>query len=62
MRRLPHTILALGIGLTTACTETPPPDRLFVNARIWTGDATRPEATAIAIRARFRAALRPQDA
>jgi predicted amidohydrolase YtcJ len=50
MRRLPHTILALGIGLTTACTETPPPDRLFVNARIWTGDARRPEATALAIR------------
>jgi predicted amidohydrolase YtcJ len=28
----------------------PPPDRLFVNARIWTGDTLRPEATALALR------------
>jgi len=50
MRRFLHSILAVGIGLTTACIETPPPDRLFVNARIWTGDPSQPEATALAIR------------
>ena len=50
MRRFLHSILAVGIGLTTACIETPPPDRLFVNARIWTGDPSQPAATALAIR------------
>ncbi|MFM8910661.1 MAG: hypothetical protein ACKOH8_08860, partial [Gemmatimonadota bacterium] len=47
LRTIPFAL----IGLASAC-GTPPaaPDRLFVNARIWTGDATRPEATAIAIR------------
>ena len=50
MRRFLHSILAVGIGLTTACIETPPPDRLFVNARIWTSDPSQPAATALAIR------------
>lgn len=49
MRR-PLSLLALIIGIT-ACDQTvPPPDRIFVNARIWTGDATNPEATALALR------------
>ncbi len=49
MRR-PLSLLALVIG-STACDRTvPPPDRIFVNARIWTGDATNPMATAIALR------------
>lgn len=49
MRR-PLSLLALVIG-STACDRTvPPPDRIFVNARIWTGDATHPEATALALR------------
>ena len=47
LRTIPFAL----IGLASACSTPPaPPDRLFVNARIWTGDATRPEATAIAIR------------
>jgi predicted amidohydrolase YtcJ len=34
-----------------ACGPRPvPADRVFVNARIWTGDDTRPEATALAVR------------
>ncbi|MFM9014733.1 MAG: amidohydrolase [Gemmatimonadota bacterium] len=51
LHRVLRTIPFALIGLASAC-STPPaaPDRLFVNARIWTGDATRPEATAIAIR------------
>ena len=48
MLRLP--ILA---GLLTAAVLAPPqpapPDRIFVNARIWTGDDARPEAKALAI-------------
>ncbi|MGA1360140.1 MAG: amidohydrolase [Gemmatimonadaceae bacterium] len=49
MRR-PLSLLALIVGIT-ACDQTvPPPDRIFVNARIWTGDATNPEATALALR------------
>ncbi len=28
----------------------PPPERIFYNARIWTGDSTLPQATALAIR------------
>ena len=36
--------------LAAACGREPAPDRVLLNARIWTGDAARPEATALAIR------------
>ena len=49
-RRPPFALLSLLVGILTACTGTPAPDRLFVNARIWTGDPSNPEATALAIR------------
>lgn len=37
-------------ALTLACTGEAPPDRILVNALIWTGDSARPAATALAIR------------
>ena len=49
MRR-PLSLLALIVGITACDRTVPPPDRIFVNARIWTGDATNPEATALALR------------
>jgi len=37
-------------ALALACAGEAPPDRIFVNARVWTGDSARPAATAFAIR------------
>lgn len=41
---------AAAVALTTACAGEAPPDRIFFNAQIWTGDTTAPAATALAIR------------
>lgn len=43
-------VLAIALGSALACAGEAPPDRILVNARIWTGDSLRPEATALAIR------------
>ena len=43
-------IVSLITALTLACTGEAPPDRILVNAMIWTGDSARPAATALAIR------------
>jgi len=60
MRRLIARLALL--SLAAACSSTaPPPDRIFVNARIWTGDAANPEATAIAIRGDTIIALGTDD-
>lgn len=40
-------VLVLAAG---ACARAAPPDRIYYNARIWTGDSTAPAATAIATR------------
>lgn len=56
MRRLPARRLSGGTILTAlvlaaGCGERPaPPDAVYLNARIWTGDSARPAATAIAVR------------
>lgn len=44
-----HAAIA-ALALAAACGRDPAPDRVLVNARVWTGDAARPEATALAIR------------
>ncbi len=47
-----HRLLVLAALLTTALVASPrpaPPDRIFVNARIWTGDDAKPQAEALAI-------------
>jgi len=43
---------AAGLLALAACAtpDVPPPDRILVNAVIWTGDSARPAATALAIR------------
>ena len=50
-RRVP--LLLLAATLVCGCRSSHPqaPDLVLLNAKIWTGDAARPEATAIAIRA-----------
>jgi predicted amidohydrolase YtcJ len=55
MRRpLPRSLplaIALLSGVALSCRERPiVPDRVYLNARIWTGDSARPAATALAIR------------
>ena len=47
------TLLAAAIFLLMRAptTTVPPADLVLVSARIWTGDAARPEATALAVRA-----------
>lgn len=42
-------LLALACGSLAARAE-PPPDRVFVNALVWTGDATQPAVQAFAVR------------
>lgn len=42
-------LLALASASLAARAE-PPPDRIYVNALVWTGDATRPAAEAFAVR------------
>ena len=39
-----------GVLLITACERSAPPDRILFNGRIWTGDSTRTEVSALAIR------------
>lgn len=41
-------VAALALGAVTAAAQAP--DRIFVNARVWTADSARPTAEAIAIR------------
>ena len=41
---------AVMAAVMAACAGEAPPDRILVNARIWTGDSARPAATALAIR------------
>jgi len=44
-------ILVSGILIfPISCTQHPVADRIYMNAKIWTGDSANPEATAIAIR------------
>ena len=43
-------ILAMALGVTTAAHAQPPVSLAVVNARVWTGDAHRPWADAIAVR------------
>jgi len=51
MRRSRRWLVCSVATLLAACdAPPPPPDLVFVNARIWTGDSLRPEATAIALR------------
>ena len=48
-----RALTALAVLATLAACgvpDAPPPDRIFVNAAIWTGDTARPAATALAIR------------
>lgn len=47
-------LLVVGVATAGACTQSssePPPDAVFVNGRIWTGDAKVPEAAALAVTA-----------
>jgi len=39
-----------GVLVLAACERSAPPDRILYNGRIWTGDSTRTEASALAIR------------
>lgn len=39
-----------GVLLCTACDTSAPPERIFYNGRIWTGDSSRAEVSALAIR------------
>ena len=53
LRRAPAALAGLAALLTLAACGAPgapPPDRIFLNAVIWTGDTARPTATALAIR------------
>jgi len=43
-------LLTAALGALLACSGDAPPDRVLLNARIWTGDSLRPSATALAIR------------
>ena len=43
-------VLSVIAAATLACGGDAPPDRIFVNALIWTGDSARPAATALATR------------
>ena len=45
-----QVVVSFIAALTLACTGEAPPDRILVNALIWTGDSARPAATALAIR------------
>lgn len=50
-RALLGGVTAAVLALSAACRETPaPPDTVYLNARIWTGDSARPAATALAVR------------
>src|SRR5688500_9793404 len=51
--RLP-AVLAL---LAAASAHAAPPDRIFFNGRIWTGDPARPRATALAVQGDVLAAV-----
>lgn len=51
-RRRVLCVLLLSLAVAGACRRTPagpPPDAVFTNGRIWTGDAARPEAEALAV-------------
>lgn len=43
-------VLLLAGALAASCTGEAPPDQIYFNARIWTGDTANPTATAIAVR------------
>lgn len=42
--------MLFGVLLLAACERSAPPDRILYNGRIWTGDSTRTEVSALAIR------------
>lgn len=46
----PTRAILLAVLVLLACRGEPAPDRLLLNARVWTGDSAQPTATAIAIR------------
>lgn len=50
MLRLPALVIAAVVLMTACAPDTPAPDRILLNGLIWTGDSTRPAATAIALR------------
>ena len=50
IRRAAVLACVFGAALQATPAQSPaPPDRVFVNARVWTGDAARPEAEALAV-------------
>ncbi len=48
MRRLITAFIALALFIS--CTQQNPADRIYINAKIWTGDSANDRATAIAIK------------
>ncbi len=48
MRRLITAFIALALFIS--CTQQKPADRIYINAKIWTGDSANDRATAIAIK------------
>ena len=42
--------LVIVLAATSGCSSEPAPDRILLNAHIWTGDSANPEAEAIAMR------------
>lgn len=49
MRSSAAVVLAACPALAAPASAQPAPDRVFVNARVWTGDAARPDAQALAV-------------
>ncbi len=50
MLRLSQIVAAAFATLVLAAGATEPPDRIYVNARVWTGEPAQPEAQAFAVR------------
>jgi len=45
------SVLVLGLSIfSVSCKQHPAADRIYMNAKIWTGDSSSPEATAIAVK------------
>ena len=50
MLRPSQTVAVAFAMLALAAGATEPPDRIYVNARVWTGEPAQPEAQAFAVR------------
>ncbi len=62
MLRLSQIVAATFATLVLAAGATEPPDRIYVNARVWTGESAQPDAQAFAVRgARFVAVGADKD-